>query len=119
VFVLGVTGPNGWTNFGSPTNHLAGFQTPLPVSGNNTAVMATIQMLYSGSGLVDISMGASTPTSFDPPAPGIADGTDVDILYPCFLTSGVASGGVVATLNGGGVVATEAHSLSGVKALFD
>jgi hypothetical protein len=114
VFLLGVTGPNGWTNFGSPTNHLAGFQTPLPCADG--AVMANVNMLYTGVATVFINLGAAEPTSFDPPSPGIADGANPDNLIPCPLTS---DGGYVATINGDGVVATEARSLSSVKALFN
>ncbi|MEZ4386498.1 MAG: hypothetical protein R3D98_02760 [Candidatus Krumholzibacteriia bacterium] len=119
VFVLSATGANGWTNFGSPTNHIAGFQTPLPVAGDNTAVLCTVQLLYTAGLAVDISMGGSTPSSFSPAGPGIANGANPDDLIACFLTSGNPLGGVVATLNSGGVTATEAHSLTEVKALFD
>ncbi|MEZ4386501.1 MAG: hypothetical protein R3D98_02775 [Candidatus Krumholzibacteriia bacterium] len=113
-FLLAVTGPNGWTNFGTPSNHLAGFQTPLPCADG--AVLCTIQMLYTGVPTVFINLGAATPSSFNPPTPGIADGANPDNLIACPLTS---DGGYVATINGDGVVATEAHSLSDVKALFD
>ena len=61
-----------------------------------------------------IACGQSYPVS------AIADGANPDLLSACWLTSGAdPTGGIVATLNGGGVTATESHTLSGVKALFD
>jgi len=114
VFVLAAGGPNGWTNFGSNLNHLVGFQTPLPMVEGGTAV-STMQMLYAGTALVTISFGPSEPASI-PGVPVIANGANPEELIACNLTSDV---GYVATLNGDGVVATEAHSLSSVKALFE
>jgi hypothetical protein len=114
VFVLSVVGPNGWTNFGSNTNHLAGYATPLPAEADGT-VLSVMNMLYTGGQEVQISFGEATPPSI-PGAPVIADGSNPDILISCNLTS---DGGYVATLNGDGVVATEAHTLTGVKALFN
>jgi len=116
VFVLSVTGPNGWTNFGSNTNHLCGFTTPVPVT-EGAAVMATMNMLQSVATEATISMGPATPASI-PDVPAIADGADPDVLIACVLDSG-DSAPVVATLNGDGIVAAEAHSLSSVKALFN
>ncbi|MEZ4386500.1 MAG: hypothetical protein R3D98_02770 [Candidatus Krumholzibacteriia bacterium] len=123
VFLLSVSGPNGWTNFGSNTNHLAGFQTPLPSSAGY-AVMSTIQMLYTANDLVEVRMGPSSPSSVGGAGPALADGSNPDILYVCNYTSGPDMGGLVATLNGDGItfpggVAAEAHSLSAVKALFN
>jgi hypothetical protein len=113
-FVLSLDGPNGWTNFGGNLNHLVGYQTPLPVVDGGT-VLCTFQVLYSGSDVVTIAFGPAVPPSI-PGVPVIANGANPDELIACNLTS---DGGYVATLNGDGVVATEAHSLSGVKALFD
>lgn len=127
VFLLSVTGPNGWTNVGSSTtNQVVGYSTPVPVEGG-AAVLAFISMLYSGADAVDIFMGPSEPSSAAYAGPVIADGSNVEFLYTCFLTSGESgagsvddtTGGLVATLNGDGVVATESHSLSSIKALFD
>jgi len=120
VFLLNVDGPNGWTNFGGPTNHLVGFVTPVPAMADGGAVLSTIQMLYTGTATVEISMGPSSPSSFNSEGPGIANGENVDETFLCPLTS-FQDGpwGVVATINGPGVVATEAQSLSSVKALFN
>lgn len=118
VFVLSVTGPNGWTNFGGNTNHLCGYQTPLPVSQDMNAVLSTLQLLYSGAAEVTVSMGAATPPSV--PAwdgPVVANAADPDNLIEVYCAGGETPG-VVATLNGAGVTATEAKSLSDVKALF-
>jgi len=114
VFVLGVTGPNGWTNFGNNTNHLCGYQTPLPVADGGT-MLASLNMLYTGTDIIYIGYGQADPPSI-PGVPVIADGSNPDLLLPCALTS---DGGFVATINGGGVVATENHSLTSVKALFN
>jgi len=114
VFVLGVTGANGWTNFGDNGNHLVGFQTPLPVQLPGT-VLATFNLLYSGVDRVEISLGPAIPASI-PDEMAIADGDDPENLIGCpCLTDDC----VVATLNGEGVVATENQSWTGVKALFD
>jgi len=117
VFVLAVSGENGWTNFGDALNHLAGFGTPVPVI-DNAAVVCTMQWLYSGLAEITIEFGHATPPSI----PGwegmvIANGADPDDLIPCGTPYGEVNG-IVATLNcvcGPGV---EKASLSGVKALF-
>jgi len=119
VFVLSAVGPNGWTNFGDNTNHLAGFGTPVPVV-DNAAVLCVLQLLYSGTDTVNITFGAATPPSIpDHDGPVLADGANPDILMPCFATSDESMGGLVATLNGEGVIAVQNHSLTGVKALFN
>lgn len=117
VFILGVTGPNDWTNFGSPTNHIVGYQVPLAWNGD-FAVLATFNMLQTVAVEATITLSGSTPSSFAG-APGIGNGDNTDLLYQAGLTTGTGPTGVVATLNGAGVVATEAQSLSSIKALFD
>ena len=123
VFLLSVDGPNGWTNFGDNTNHLVGFMTPVPCQAGY-CVLSTIQFLYSGAETVEMLMGPSDPSSVEGAGPALADGANVDIVYVCNYTSGEELGGLVATLNGGGiqfpdVIATETQSLSSVKALFN
>ena len=114
VFLLAVTGPNGWTNFGDNTNHLCGYQTPLPVQLPGT-VLATIQMLYTITDPVNISLGPATPASI-PDEMAIANGDNPEDLIPCpCLTADC----IVATIWGDGVVATESHTWTGVKALFE
>jgi len=112
-FVLGVTGPNGWTNFGSNTNHLCGYQTPLPVVDGG-AVLCTLNMLYTGTDAVFINIIPADPPSI-PGVPAIADGADPTNLVPLQL---VNDEGYVATIGGDGTVATEAASWSQVKGLF-
>jgi len=102
VFILGVTGPNDWTNFGN----------------GDFAVLATFNMLQTVAVEATITLSGSTPSSFAG-APGIGNGDNTDLLYQAGLTTGTGPTGVVATLNGAGVVATEAQSLSSIKALFD
>jgi hypothetical protein len=119
VFLLSVTGPNGWTNFGGNTNHLCGYQTPLP-RGEVGTVLSTVQMLYTGTDIVGILFGPATPATI-PGVPVIADGANPDLVFACQLTAD-ANGpnpALVATINGPGIVATEEHTLSGVKALFE
>ncbi|HOX25042.1 MAG TPA: hypothetical protein PLL30_04690 [Candidatus Krumholzibacteria bacterium] len=118
VFVLSVSGPNGWTNFGNNVNHLAGYQQPLPV-GEMGAVLCTMQ-LFGGAGTPAVVefYNANPPSIPSHPGPVIADGANPDILLSCFLVTGQING-VVATFNGAGVVATENHTWTGVKNLFD
>jgi hypothetical protein len=118
VFVLLASGPNGWTNFGSATNHLCGYMTALPCSGDadNYAVLGQMQMLYTGVNSVTISYGPASPSSFNNEGPGIAEGSNPDNLVLCHPTT---PDGIVATINGNGVVATENHTLTSVKALFE
>jgi hypothetical protein len=120
VFVTAVSGPNGWTNFGSNTNHLCGYQTPLIVDGaeqDNAVVLATMALLNTTVDQVDISFGPASPSSFDGLYPGIANGADPTQLAWAFSAGG-ESPGLVATFNGPGVTATESRSLSSIKALF-
>lgn len=122
VFILGVTGPGGWTNFGDNLNHLCGYTTPLP-SMTDGVVLSTMTMLYSGSQTVEIDFGPSAPSSVDDLGPAVADGISPEILYVCNYTSGPNGGGLAATLNGdgvygGGCPAVESCSYSAVKGLF-
>ena len=123
VFVLSATGPNGWTNFGSSTNHIAGYATPLPTPAEG-AVLGTLQMLYTGTAVVEISFDAAEPSSFDGLYPGCTNGADPEelIAFDAIAYNGATEPMypvMVSTINGDGVVATEAHSFSSVKALFD
>jgi hypothetical protein len=111
-FILSVVGPNGWTNFGSSTNHLVGFQTPVP-AGEYGMVLCVMNIFPQGT--IEFGFGPSEPASI-PGVPVIADGTNPENLLPCELTT---PDGIVATLNGGGVVAVEERTLSSVKALFN
>ena len=118
TLLLSVGGPNGWTNFGDNTNHLVGYQSALPVSGDGSVVLATFSVMRLNTDAVDITLGPSDPASI-PGVPVVADHADPDNLHSCVLTSGATSPGVVANYNGSGIVATEASSLTDVKALFD
>jgi hypothetical protein len=114
-FILNVSGPNGWTNFGNSTNHLCGYQTPLPAGPDGGMVLSTLNMLYTGTASVEISITPSDPESI-PGVPAIADGNDPTILLPMQLVNN--NFGYQATINGEGTVATESHSWSNVKSLF-
>jgi len=120
VFVLSVTGPNGWTNFGDNTNHLAGYGTPLPVE-NNAAVLSIMQLLYAGSDEVEIMFGPADPPSIpEHDGPVLADGANPDILVPCAYTTDPSLAGNVAWLNGiCDPTPVESQSFSSVKAIFN
>jgi hypothetical protein len=113
VFVLGVNGPNGWTNFGGDLNHLVGYVTPLPVHGEGS-VLCTMQMLYTQDRHVEIHFGPSDPASL-PGVPVIADGSDATRLIGCAV---LGPGGHVASLNRPAPITDEAK-WSSVKSLFD
>ena len=116
VAVVSAFVPNGWLNFGgSNTNHLVGYQVPLPPNVDGSAVLGTLMVSYAGADLVTIHFGPSDPSSFDGMGPGISDGDSPDLLYLCPTTTGTD---VVATLNGEGVVPARQRTLSGVKSLF-
>jgi hypothetical protein len=112
-FVLAVTGPNGWTNFGDNLNHLVGYMTP--VQGQPVTVLATLNCLVSAAPFEAlVTMGPSTPSSFGGEGPGYSDGVNPEILVLCTVPAdGIV--GIISTE----VVATESHTLTGVKALFD
>jgi hypothetical protein len=116
MVVLEVTGPNGWTNFGDPLNHLVGFQTPVIVQGE-FGVLG--EMTCLGTVIPDqayyIAYGPADPPSIPGhDGPVYADGVNPDVLVPCGTVTGTPD-----VFLYGGVVATEAHTLSGVKALFE
>lgn len=111
VFVLATTGPNGWTNFGSPLNHLVGFQTPIPCDPDGV-ILCTFNLLYSGTDVVCINLIPAVPSSLGD-VPAIADGENPDILMPCQIYN---APGCTATIND--VVAAEGQSLTHIKGLF-
>jgi hypothetical protein len=117
-FILAATGPGGWTNFGTNENHLVGYQVAQPLA-NGALVLCTMSILATDAGTTEILIGPSDPSSFDPQVPGIANGANPDDLLPCGLTAGQTVPGVVATINGGGITATESRTLSDVKSLFE
>jgi hypothetical protein len=125
VIVLDEWGPNGWTNFGSPTNQLVGYQTPLPVPYGG-AVLATLSILYLGSETVNVDFGPSDPSSVEGDGPAIANGADPTELLTCNYTSNqwLHPEGHVATINGNGIqfywnkAQVDHRSWSELKSLF-
>ena len=112
-FILGVTGPSGWVNFGGPLNHLVGYGVPLPSAPFMT--LCTINTLVPAAPFnALVVMGPSEPSSFDGMGPGYSDGADPNILVLC----SVPLDGVVGVMTTE-VVATQASTLSGVKSLFE
>jgi hypothetical protein len=102
VIVVSASGPNGWTNYGTGFNHIAGYITPVPVTQGGT-VLSTLSLFYPGDPTVDISMGPSIPSSFAGEGPGFVGGDNIDLLILSLLSTGAAGSDVVATLNGDGV----------------
>ena len=116
MLILAATGPNGWTNFGSPTNHLVGFQVPVIVQ---TEIGVLCQMDCIGLSIPDqashVVYGPSDPQSIpDHDGPVYANGVNPEDLVPCGYVNGSPD-----VFLFGGVVGVEAQTLSGVKALFD
>jgi len=101
VFLLSCSGPNGWVNYGTNLNHIAGYQTPLLTSPCNT-VLATCQLISVTTAPVNLVMDAASPASI-PGHPVLWGGDECTVTVPCSLTSGLPTPGVVATLNGSGV----------------
>ena len=112
-FVLNVSGPNNWTNFGGPLNHLVGYGTPLPATP--FMVLCTINALVPAAPFnALVVMGPSDPSSFGGVGPGYSDGVDPTILVLC----SVPNDGVVGVITTE-VVANQASTLSDVKSLFE
>jgi hypothetical protein len=118
LLILDASGPNDWTNFGDNTNHLVGYITPLPTFGEPIVVLGQIECLVpSLDGVTPqyiVYGGANPPSIPDHDGPVIADGVNPDVLIPCGYVNEVPEVFLVA-----GVVGTEAHTLTDVKALFD
>lgn len=95
LFILAVTGPNGFTNFGSPQEILGGYTTPLPVQGQ--AILVSIQMMLASPDYVMICV---TGASF-------VDGDGV----------GHSCQGLCSEINP--VVANEAVTFGAIKRLFE
>jgi hypothetical protein len=95
LVILAVAGPNGFTNFGSPQEIVAGYTTPLPVQ--DQAILVSIQMLLASSDHVMICV---TGASF-------VDGDGV----------GHSCQGLCSEINP--VVANEAVTFGAIKRLFE
>jgi hypothetical protein len=123
VVVLDAWGPNGWTNFGSHTQHTVGYQVPVPNNDGGGIALATLKVLHGAAEAVDVFFG---PAIYFPWADGpyLYDGLDVDNMEECGYPSGPYDQ-LVATFNGSGIqflygkaMSVEARSWSEVKALF-
>jgi hypothetical protein len=116
MLVISIGGPNGWTNFGAAFNHLVGFQTPVIVQED---IGVLCEMSCLGLSIPDqaipILYGPADPPSIPGhDGPVYADGINPELLVPCGFVTGTPD-----VFLYGGVVATEAQTLSDVKALFD
>jgi len=106
---------NGGTNFGDNTNHLVGFPAPIP--GGEMAILTGMQVMLTAPGLVlPVELGPSVPSSVDGYGPAYADGSDPNILVPCWYITGMPW---VFMFGEEGPVGTENMSFSQVKALFN
>lgn len=108
VSLLAADGDNGWTNFGSVDNHLVGYMSPLPNTGDITVVCTLTLLDSSHEPDVTLVLDAAVPSSFSPETPGYADGSAE--LYACDELT-------IAVLNGDPPL--QSASLSEIKALFD
>jgi hypothetical protein len=127
VVVLDAWGPNGWTNFGSHTQHAVGYMVPVPNNAGygGGVVLATLQILHGAAEAVDVFFGPSVYIQdYGFEAPLIWDGNDVENSEDCGYPSGPYNQ-LVATFNGSGIqflygkaMSVEARSWSEVKALF-
>jgi hypothetical protein len=116
MLILATSGPNGWTNFGDATNQLVGFQTPVIVQ---TEIGVLGQLDCLGLSIPDqatpiVYHGADPPSIPGHDGPVYADGINPELLVACGYVNGSPD-----VFLYGGVVATEAHTLSDVKALFE
>jgi hypothetical protein len=126
VAVLEASGDNGWTNYGSVTNHLVTYQAPVYVD-QGTAVLSTLTLLHGRSDPVNVFLGPADPSGVGGEGPAIANGADPSDWAVCSYTSDpdVHAVGHVATFNGDGIVfpygrstSVESRRWSDVKALF-
>lgn len=95
LLILAINGPNGFTNFGSPQEIVAGYTTPLPVQGQ--AILVSIQMMLASP---DDVMICVTGASF-------VDGDGI----------GHSCQGLCSEINP--VVANEAVTFGAIKRLFE
>ena len=116
MFVLEVDFLGG-TNFGGNDNHLVGYPIPKFVMPDEPLVLSVMSCLSSAPPAVPtfIRYHGSTPNSIPGhDGPVYADGAQPDILIACGYITGSQD-----VFLFGGQVATEAHSLSDVKSLFE
>jgi len=118
VFVLSTMGPDKWANEGDSLNQIVRFGTPVVVV-DSAAILCTVQLLYSGTDLVEICFGPADPPGIPGhEGPVIVDGANLDIqesLIPCWPPFW---GDLVAVLNPEHGSPVQTGSLSQLKALF-
>jgi len=95
VFILSITGPNGFTNFGSQQEIIGGYTTPLPVQGQ--AILVSIQMMLAAPEYVMICVSGAS----------FVDGNGI----------GHSCQGLCSEINP--VVANEAVTFGAIKRLFE
>ncbi len=117
--VTNVDGPAGagWTNFGSDLNHQVMFLNP-PVTVEGAAVLGIVTISVDSPSLVEVNLGPPVPATV-PERPMVANGVDPDDYVGCGLTSGADIPGVVATVNGSGITATESLAWTAIRNLFE
>jgi len=119
VIPLSAQGPNGWTTEGDYLNQIVSFDTAVPVV-DDSAVLCTLQLLYTGEAMVEICFGPADPTSLpDHEGAVLISGNDGDDLIPCVNPLGEGVGCLVATLNNDSPgPAVEQTAWTTVKTLF-
>lgn len=131
--ITSIDGPNGWTNYGSDTNHLVGYGTPLPANPDGT-VFASLTMIASSEATVELRLGPSVPSSVNGCCPAVADSENLYDLVLCSYASCEENWegdpeypALVATIHGDGVsmpplcpdLPIENQNWSTIKGLFD
>ncbi len=116
MLILNAGGPNGWTNFGDATNQLVGFQTPVIVQAEIGVLgeLSCLGLSVPTDPMNVVYMGANPPSIPGHDGPVYANGVNPDELIACGYVNGAPE-----VFLYGGVVGTEAHTLSDVKAMFE
>lgn len=106
----------GGTNFGDNTNHLVGYPAPIFTQDDILvlSVMDCLSTALPSAPTYIVYHGANPPSIPGHDGPVYADGTNPDNLIACGYVSGTPDVFLFA-----GAVATENHTLSDVKSLFE
>ncbi len=93
VLVLGIGGPNGWTNYGDPTNQIVGFQTPLIVQTEIGMLceMRCLAIAYPDYPAAIIYHGSNPASIPGHDGPVLANGINPDELMACGYVNGHSS----------------------------
>jgi len=121
VFVLSAGGPEKWANAGDMLNQIVRFGTPV-MAVDSSAILCTMQILYSGTDTVDIRFGPADPQSIPGhDGPVLVDGANLanqENLIPCGSPYHESLNGWVASLNPHHGSPVQTGSFSKLKSMF-